>query len=47
MAAVNFDMEFVHMMVGWEGSGQDMRVLRGAIDKGFVVPRGKSPLFII
>jgi DDE superfamily endonuclease len=41
MAAVDFDMNFLYVLAGWEGSAHDGRVLRSALDKGFRVPPGK------
>jgi hypothetical protein len=42
LAAVDFDMNFVYVSVGWEGSAADMKVLRSAIDDGgFTVPPGR------
>lgn len=36
-------MQFIYVLVGWEGSTADGRVLRDAITRqnGLVVPRGK------
>lgn len=48
MAVVSFDMEFLYLMAGWEGSAQDMRVLRSALlDHDFVVPAGKFLLLTV
>ncbi|OAY65043.1 putative nuclease HARBI1, partial [Ananas comosus] len=42
MAAVSFDLNFLFVCTGWEGSTTDMRVLRWACERGgFVVPEGK------
>ncbi|OAY74020.1 putative nuclease HARBI1, partial [Ananas comosus] len=42
MAAVLFDLNFLFVCTGWEGSAADMRVLRWACERGgFVVPEGK------
>jgi hypothetical protein len=42
LAAVDFDMNFVYVLAGWEGSAHDSRVLRFAVaDKGFHAPPGK------
>lgn len=40
------DMQFIYVLVGWEGSTADGRVLRDAITRrnGLVVPRGKTCL---
>lgn len=40
MAAVDFDMNFVYILPGWEGSAHDGKVLRSALEKGFEVPDG-------
>ncbi|OAY82550.1 putative nuclease HARBI1, partial [Ananas comosus] len=42
MAAVSFDLNFLFVCTGWEGSAADMRVLRWACESGgFIVPEGK------
>jgi hypothetical protein len=41
LGAVTFDMTFVFVHAGWEGSAHDGRVLRDAFTKGFLVPKGK------
>jgi DDE superfamily endonuclease len=42
LAAVDFDMNFIYVLAGWEGSAHDSRVLRSAVsDKGFCAPPGK------
>lgn len=42
LAACSFDMIFLYVVVGWEGSASDMRVLNWAIkDGGFTVPNGR------
>lgn len=42
LTVCSFDMEFVYVLAGWEGSAEDARVLRDAVwDKGFSVPPGK------
>ena len=42
LAAVDFEMNFVYVLAGWEGSAHDTRVLRDAvINKGFHAPPGK------
>jgi hypothetical protein len=42
MAAVNFNLKFTYVLVGWEGSAHDAHVLDDAIerDDGFIVPKG-------
>ncbi|RWR77282.1 putative nuclease HARBI1 [Cinnamomum micranthum f. kanehirae] len=41
MAACTFDLKFIHIQAGWEGSASDAIVLRAAEKDGFKVPRGK------
>lgn len=42
LAVCNFDMKFVYILAGWEGSAHDQRVLSNAQDsKGFITPKGK------
>ncbi|MQM04243.1 hypothetical protein Taro_037043 [Colocasia esculenta] len=42
MGCVDFDMIFRSVVVGWEGSAADMRVLRWTLESGgFKVPEGK------
>jgi hypothetical protein len=42
LAVCNFDMHFVYILAGWEGSAHDARVLTDAIaHKGFKTPAGK------
>ena len=40
MAAVDFDLKFIYVLVGWEGSAHDALILANAIDRndGFIVP---------
>ena len=39
LAVCNFEMEFVYVLLGWEGSAHDGRVLADAqYSKGFVTP---------
>jgi hypothetical protein len=40
MAAVDFWMRFTHVLVGWEGSAHDGRVVRSAVERGFKPPEG-------
>ena len=42
MAACNFDMEFIYVLSGWEGSATDAHVLQDAVTRpnGFQVPPG-------
>ena len=42
LAVCNFDMKFVYILAGWEGSAHDQRVLSNAqASKGFNTPVGK------
>jgi hypothetical protein len=42
LAVCNFDMEFVYILAGWEGSAHDVRVLQDAqYSRGFNTPKGK------
>lgn len=42
LAACNFDMQFVYVLAGWEGSAHDGRVLQDAQSTGgFCTPKGK------
>jgi hypothetical protein len=35
MVACDFDLKFVHVHAGWEGSASDARVLHDALNHGF------------
>jgi DDE superfamily endonuclease len=42
LGVVDFDMKFLYVSAGWEGSVQDMKVLRAALETGgFRVPSGR------
>lgn len=41
MVACDFDLNFVYVSAGWEGSASDAGVLKSAIQSGFHVPPGK------
>ncbi|XP_024312476.1 putative nuclease HARBI1 [Brachypodium distachyon] len=41
MVACDFDLSFVYVSTGWEGSASDVGVLNSAIRSGFQVPEGK------
>ncbi|XP_048438004.1 protein ALP1-like [Pyrus x bretschneideri] len=43
LAACNFDLEFMYVLSGWEGSSHDSRVLNDALTRrnGLKVPQGK------
>ena len=48
LVVCNFDLEFIYVLSGWEGSAHDSRVLNDALTRrtnNFQVPEGK--LFII
>ncbi|CAH9104580.1 unnamed protein product [Cuscuta europaea] len=44
LAACNFDLEFIYILSGWEGSAHDSKLLNDALTRrnGLKVPRGKS-----
>ncbi|KAJ0965322.1 hypothetical protein J5N97_026460 [Dioscorea zingiberensis] len=41
MVACDFDLRFVYVRAGWEGSASDARILQCSLEQGFEVPRGK------
>nr|XP_011468540.1 PREDICTED: uncharacterized protein LOC105352672 [Fragaria vesca subsp. vesca] len=43
LAAYNFDLEFIYVLSGWEGSAHDSKLLNDALSKrnGLEVPQGK------
>lgn len=41
MVACDFDLHFVYVRAGWEGSASDARVLQDSLDNDFEVPQGK------
>jgi hypothetical protein len=42
LAVCNFELQFVYILAGWEGSAHDVRVLQDAqLSYGFVTPKGK------
>jgi hypothetical protein len=42
LAICNFDMQFVYILAGWEGSAHDAQVLSDAqVAHGFTTPKGK------
>ncbi|POW11506.1 hypothetical protein PSTT_05240 [Puccinia striiformis] len=41
LAVVNFDMEFLYVLAGWEGSAHDSRVISDAFTKGLLIPDGR------
>jgi hypothetical protein len=47
LAACNFDLEFMYVLSGWEGSAHDSKVLNDGLTRrnGLKVPQGKSLIF--
>lgn len=45
-AAVDFDMNFVFVLPGWEGSAHDAVVYKSALEKGFSIPAEKYYLAV-
>ena len=41
MLTCDFDLKFVHVHAGWDGSASDAIVLQDALDHGFSVPPSK------
>ncbi|KAI7934986.1 hypothetical protein MJO28_016383 [Puccinia striiformis f. sp. tritici] len=41
LAVVNFDLEFLYVLAGWEGSTHNSRVIADAFDKGFSILDGQ------
>ncbi|KAK9114131.1 hypothetical protein Syun_020928 [Stephania yunnanensis] len=43
LAACNFDLEFIYVLSGWEGSAHDSRILTDVLSRrnGLKVPQGK------
>jgi hypothetical protein len=46
LAAVDFDLKFTYVLVGWEGSAHDAVILADALEchDGFRVPEGTNSL---
>ena len=42
LAAITFDLKFIYVLVGWEGSAHDSRVLGDALSRpsGLKIPKG-------
>jgi hypothetical protein len=40
LGVVDFNMKFTYIMVGWEGSAHNSRVLGSAMAEDFSIPRG-------
>ena len=47
LAACNFDLEFIYVISGWEGSAHDSKLLSDALSRrnGLKVPEGKYLFF--
>jgi hypothetical protein len=41
LAAISFDLKFVYVLAGWEGSASDAAIFNDALTKGLLVPDGK------
>ena len=41
LTACDFDLRFIYVLPGWEGSAADSRVLEHAKTKDFVIPEGR------
>lgn len=41
LAACKFNLQFVYVLPGWEGSAHDARVLQHALENNFIVPENK------
>lgn len=44
LAVVDFKLNFLYILAGWEGSAHDGRVLKDAINRGWAPPEGKYVL---
>jgi len=43
LAAISFDdLKFSYVLVGWEGSAHDSKVLNDALSRGFRAPEGMA-----
>lgn len=40
MAACSFDLRFLYVLAGWEGSATNSMVLEAALGSGFEIPDG-------
>lgn len=40
MAACSFDLQFLYVLAGWEGSATNSMVLEAALGSGFEIPDG-------
>jgi len=41
LAAVNFNINFVYILAGWEGTAHNYRVINSVKKKGFKAPQGR------
>jgi hypothetical protein len=41
LAVCTFDMQFLYVLAGWEGSASDSRVFEDALRKGFTIPKDR------
>jgi hypothetical protein len=41
LAVCSFDMQFMYVHAGWEGSAADATVLHDALNKDFIIPEGR------
>ena len=41
LAICTFDMQFLYVLAGWEGSASDSRVFEDALRKGFTIPKDR------
>ncbi|KAI7933921.1 hypothetical protein MJO29_016635 [Puccinia striiformis f. sp. tritici] len=41
IAVCNFDLKFLYVLAGWEGSAHDSRVIADAFNKGLSIPEGQ------
>jgi DDE superfamily endonuclease len=39
LAVCMMDMEFLYVLVGWEGSASDSHMFKDAVRKGFMIPK--------
>ena len=49
LGVCSHDMQFIHVLPGWEGSAVDSRVLRDAISRKYPlkVPKGKHNAYVM
>jgi hypothetical protein len=44
LAACKFNLQFIYLLPGWNGSAHDARVLQHALENDFIVPKNKNYL---